>query len=68
MQGIQGDSDAGRVQGALKDITGAQVVLKTLDRMNTFPTITGPKIDAGYQFRKDVLGAAGIGMNLDAKI
>ena len=63
MQGMQGSAAA--TAGALKDIAGAQVVTKTLDKMNMGSTASGPKVDADYQFRKDVLSAAGIGQKLD---
>lgn len=56
---------AAMTQSALKDTTGAQLISKTLDKMNTSMSLSGPKIDAGYQFQKDVLGAAGIGTRLD---
>ena len=66
MDGILSASGAAsQSQGILKDVAGAQVVTKTLDKMNTFQTVSGPKIDAGYQFQKDVLSAAGIGTMLD---
>ena len=58
-------SQAGSV---IKDTTGAQLISKTLDRMNTAQTLSGPKVDAGYQFQKDVLSAAGIGNSLDLKV
>lgn len=51
--------------GAIKDTTGAQVVSKTLDKLNTAQGMGGPKVNADYQFQKDVLNAAGIGNKLD---
>ena len=54
--------------GALKDIAGAQVITKTLDKLNTMQSLSGPVVDAGYQFQKDVLGAIGIGNSLDIKV
>ncbi len=42
------DGAATLTQGVIKDATGAQLITKTLDRMNTFQTLSGPKIDAGY--------------------
>lgn len=48
-----------------KDIAGAQVVSKTLDKLNTTQSGLSSKVDADYQFQKDVLGAAGIGNKLD---
>ncbi|MCC8193128.1 MAG: hypothetical protein LIP28_00560 [Deltaproteobacteria bacterium] len=66
MDGIQGASGAAsRSQGILRDVAGAQVISKTLEKMNTFQTLSGPAVDAGYQFRKDVLHAAGIGTMLN---
>ncbi|CAK7029126.1 MAG: hypothetical protein DELT_02707 [Desulfovibrio sp.] len=59
---------ASQAQGVLKDTTGAQLISKTLDRMNTAQSLTGPKVNADYQFQKDVLSAAGIGTKLDAKV
>ena len=63
LQGVNGA--ASQVQGVIKDTTGAQLITKTLDRMNTFQTLGGPRVDAGYQLRKDVLNAAGIGTMLN---
>ena len=63
VQSVSGS--ASQAQGILKDTAGAQLITKTLDKMNTFQTLSGPKIDAGYQLRKDVLNAAGIGMKLN---
>ena len=66
MNALQGiDGAAAQTQGVIKDTTGAQLITKTLDRMNTFQSLSGPKIDAGYQLRKDVLHAAGIGTMLN---
>ena len=62
------DNAAAQVQGIIKDTTGAQLITKTLDKMNTFQTLSGPKIDAGYQLRKDVLNAAGIGTVLNSVV
>lgn len=65
IQGMNASVAASATQGAIKDTTGAQVVTKTLDKMNTAQTMGGPKVNADYQFQKDVLGAAGIGTMLD---
>lgn len=54
-------------EGVIRDTTGAQVITKTLDRMNTVPTLSGSAIDSGYQFRKDVLSAAGVGNALNVE-
>lgn len=61
-------SAASQVEGVLKDTTSAQIVSKTLDKMNTSTSLTGPVVDSGYQFRKDVLSAAGIGQTLNAVV
>lgn len=73
MTGIQGtdataSAAAGATAGAIKDTTGAQLISKTLDKMNTFQTLSGPKVDSGYQFRKDVLSASGIGTMLNKTV
>ena len=66
MEGIQSAGGAAsQAQGILKDIAGAQVITKTLDKLHTTQSFNGPKIDADYQFQKDVLSAAGIGTMLD---
>jgi hypothetical protein len=56
---------ASLVVGIIRDGTGMQLIAKTLDRLNTSRGLSGPQVDADYQFRKDVLGAAGIGNRLD---
>lgn len=66
MEGVQGSATA--AAGALKDVAGAQVITKTLDKMNTVRSLSGPQIDADFQFRKDMLHAAGIGRQLDVEI
>lgn len=58
----------GDASGVIKDTLVADLINKTLDRLNTVQTITGPKLDADYQFQKDVLAAAGIGTRLDTTI
>lgn len=69
MDGIQGTNAAASVTAsAIKDTTGAQLISKTLDKMNTGMTLTGPKVNADYQFQKDVLSAAGIGAKLDKTV
>lgn len=70
MDGIQGSSGAVNAAASLaasviKDSTGAQLISKTLDKMNTGLTAAGPKVNADYQFQKDVLNAAGIGTKID---
>ncbi|MDL2271481.1 hypothetical protein LJC23_00425 [Desulfovibrio sp. OttesenSCG-928-I05] len=59
---------AGVAAGAIKDATAGQVITKTLDKLNTSATLSGPAVNADYQFQKDVLGAAGIGQSLDMKV
>ena len=67
MEGVNAPSDAaGQVQGMLKDMTAAQVITKTLDRMNEYAARAGMVADTGYQFRKDVLNGAGIARKLDS--
>ena len=71
MDGIQGMNTAAvasATKGAIKDTTGAQLITKTLDKMNTAQTLSGPKVNADYQFQKDVLNAAGIGNKLDKTV
>lgn len=68
MEGLQGTSTAAQAGSMLKDVSDAKLVTKTLDKLNTAQTLSGPKIDADYQFRKDVLAAAGIGKALDAMV
>ena len=68
MDGIQGSTASAQASGVIKDIAGAQLITKTLDRMNTFQTLSGPAVDAGYQFQKDVLSAAGIGTRLNTVV
>lgn len=50
---------------ALREISGAELVTQTLDRLNTSQSLSGPKVDADYQLQKTVLAAAGIGQKLD---
>ena len=68
MNGIQGSTAAMQADGIIKDVTSAQLITKTLDRMNTSQALSGPAVDAGYQFRKDVLSAAGIGNALNSVV
>lgn len=60
------ENAASLTEGVIKDTTGAQLITKTLDELNTYNTITGPKINHDYQTRKDLLNAEGIGKALDA--
>jgi len=63
MNGISGA--ASQTRGVIKDTTGAQLISKTLDKMNTVQSLSGPKVNANYQFQKDVMAAAGIGTKLN---
>ena len=54
--------------GAIKDTLGAQLVGKTLDKLNTANSFSGPVVNPDYQFQKDVLQGAGLGTKLDAMI
>ena len=56
---------AAQANSMQKDVAGAQLITKTLDRLNTTGTGMGAKVDQDYQFQKDVLNAAGIGNKLD---
>ncbi len=52
----------------IKDATGAQLITKTLDKMNTMQTGSGPQLNPDYDFQKTVLNAAGLGTKLDAMV
>ena len=57
------------VAGAFKDTMGAQLMTKTLDKLNTKPGAEMPNPD--YQFQKDVLSAGYIpktGSNTDIEV
>ena len=58
----------GKAAGVIKDTMGAELITKTLDKLNSAQTLSGPKINADYQFQKDVLAAAGIGTRLDSSV
>lgn len=49
----------------VKDTMGAELINRTIDHMNTSQTLSGPQVNADYQFQKDVLGSMGIGNKLD---
>lgn len=49
----------------VKDTMGAELITRTIEHMNTSQTLSGPKVNADYQFQKDVLGSMGIGNKLD---
>ena len=51
---------------AMKDTMGAQLISKTLDKLNTGSSFSGAAVNPDYQFQKDVLSASGIGTKLDA--
>ena len=62
------DGMTGAVAGALKDTVGAQLISKTLEKLNGGMGLPGKVVNQDYQFQKDVLQAAGIGTRLDAVI
>ena len=49
----------------VKDTMGAELINRTLDHLNTSQALSGPQVNADYQFQKDVLGSMGIGNKLD---
>ena len=72
MEGITFSVSAGgaasAAAGAIKDTTGAQLITKTLDLLDTGMSLSGPVANAEHQFRKDVLAAAGIGGTLEISV
>ena len=54
--------------GAIKDTTGAQLINKTLDKLNTGTALSGAVVNPDQQFQKDVLNGMGIGANLDSTV
>ena len=58
-------ASAATANRAIKDTLGAELITQTLDRLNSKSTLTGTAVDAGYQFRKDVLSSMGLGNKLD---
>ena len=63
--GVQASIAGEAASSAIKDTTGAQLISKTLDKLHTGMTLSGPVVNPDYQFQKDVLNAAGIGNKLD---
>ena len=61
--GVQ--ASASMASSAIKDTLGAQLIGKTLDKLNTG---TSGNVDSNYQFQKDVLSAAGIGNKIDTEV
>ena len=53
---------------AMTDTMGAQLISKTLDKLNTGSSAAGGAVNPDYQFQKDVLSAAGIGNKIDATV
>ena len=58
-------SSASQAAGIQKDTTAAQLITKTLEKLNTTQDGLTSKVDSNFQFQKEVLGAAGIGNKLD---
>ncbi|MDL2285129.1 hypothetical protein LJB93_00105 [Desulfovibrio sp. OttesenSCG-928-F07] len=67
-EAIQAESSGSALAQTIKDSTGAQLITKTLDKLNTAQTLSGPAVNADYQFQKDVLQAAGLGTKLDKMV
>ena len=63
--GAQASISAGVLASVIKDMTGAQLISQTLDRINTSMALAGPVVNPDYQFQKDVFSAMGIGNKLD---
>ena len=70
MDGItaQASISAEVIASAVKDSTGAQIINKTLEQLNTGMAAAGSVVTPDYQFQKDVLNAAGIGNRLDTVV
>ena len=64
----QVDSSGAVAARVIKDSTGAQLIAKTLDKLNAWPGMSGSQLNPDYQFQKDVLNAAGIGKQLDTEV
>ncbi|MDR2503715.1 MAG: hypothetical protein LBD82_04950 [Deltaproteobacteria bacterium] len=64
----QADASGAMAAQVIKDSTGAQLVAKTLDKLNAGPGVAGGQPNQDYQFQKDVLNAAGIGRQLDTEV
>lgn len=65
---VQAELSGSVAAQAIKDSTGAQLISKTLDKLNAGPGVAGPQLEQEYQFQKDVLNAAGIGTQLDVEV
>ena len=64
----QASISAEAIASIIKDDAGAQLINKTLEKLNAGMAISGPVIDSDYQFQKVVLNAAGIGNKLDSTV
>lgn len=62
---LQAESSGSVLSKVIKDSNGAQLISKTIDKLNTVQSLAGPAVNADYQFQKDVLQAAGIGQKID---
>lgn len=62
---LRAESSGSVLANVLKDANGAQLISKTLDKLNTVQSLAGPAVNADYQFQKDVLQAAGLGQKID---
>ncbi len=67
-ESMQVEASGSALAQSLKDSAGAQLITKTLDKLNTAQTLAGPAVNADYQFQKDVLQAAGLGTKLDTLV
>ncbi|MDR1945955.1 MAG: hypothetical protein LBQ51_02150 [Desulfovibrio sp.] len=52
----------------IKDNTAANVITGTLNRLNAGGLTGAQRMEADYQFQKEVLNAAGIGTKLDVEV
>ena len=67
IQGVAGSASA-MAKSVLEDTAGAQLITKTLDKVNgSVGPASANGTESTYQFVKDVMGAAGIGMHVDTK-
>ncbi|MDR1490275.1 MAG: hypothetical protein LBS65_07315 [Desulfovibrio sp.] len=55
-------------QRAIKDTTAADLITKTIDKLNTTGSMSAPRLSPDYEFQKSVLSAAGIGRTLDISV
>ncbi|MDR2669002.1 MAG: hypothetical protein LBC14_03490 [Desulfovibrio sp.] len=52
----------------IHDNTAADVIAGTLNRLNAGGLTGQQKLEADFQFQKEVLSAAGIGVGLDVRV